>query len=92
MNPPSNLFKTLEIISLGKIKIMTMCLKKIVLAHVYLVFSLILIFPPSFSVSQFGGQEIKERLQQLNDVWEELQEMSASRGRKLGNILISRIF
>ena len=35
------------------------------------------------SVSQFGGQEIKERLQQLNDVWEELQEMSASRGRKL---------
>ena len=36
------------------------------------------------SVSQFGGQEIKERLQQLNDVWEELQEMSASRGRKLG--------
>ena len=44
------------------------------------------------SVSQFGGQEIKERLQQLNDVWEELQEMSASRGRKLGNILISRLF
>merc|ERR1712051_1069721 len=35
------------------------------------------------SVSQFGGQEIEERLQQLNDVWEELQEMSASRGRKL---------
>merc|ERR1719492_550548 len=35
------------------------------------------------SVSQFGGQEFKERLQQLNDVWEELQEMSASRGRKL---------
>ena len=69
-----------------------MCLKKIVLVHVYLVFSLILISPPSFSVSQFGGQEIKERLQQLNDVWEELQEMSASRGRKLGNILISRIF
>jgi spectrin alpha len=34
-------------------------------------------------VSQFGGQEIKERLQQLNDVWEELQEMAASRGRKL---------
>ena len=92
MNPPSNLFKTLEIISLGKIKIMTMCLKKIVLVHVYLVFSLILSFSPSFSVSQFGGQEIKERLQQLNDVWEELQEMSASRGRKLGNILISRIF
>merc|ERR550532_60587 len=35
------------------------------------------------SVSQFGGQEIKERLQQLNAVWEELQEMAASRGRKL---------
>merc|ERR1712051_750968 len=35
------------------------------------------------SVSQFGGQEIEERLQQLNDVWEELQEMSASRGQKL---------
>ena len=35
------------------------------------------------SVSQFGGQEIKDRLQQLNDLWEELQEMAASRGRKL---------
>ena len=35
------------------------------------------------SVSQFGGQEIKDRLQQLNSVWEELQEMAASRGRKL---------
>ena len=35
------------------------------------------------SVSQFGGQEIKDRLQQLNAVWEELQEMAASRGRKL---------
>merc|ERR1739844_743760 len=29
------------------------------------------------SVSQFGGQEIKERLQQLNDVWEELKEMAS---------------
>ena len=34
-------------------------------------------------VSQFGGQEIKERLQKLYDVWEELQEMASSRGRKL---------
>ena len=35
------------------------------------------------SVSQFGAQDIKDRLQQLNDVWEELQEMASSRGRKL---------
>merc|ERR1711899_288741 len=35
------------------------------------------------SVSQFGGQEITERLKQLNDVWEELKEMSATRGKKL---------
>ena len=35
------------------------------------------------SVSQFGGQEIEERLQQLNDVWKELQEMASSRGSKL---------
>merc|ERR1719245_2226958 len=35
------------------------------------------------SVSQFGGQEIKDRLQQLNDLWEELQEMASSRGSKL---------
>merc|ERR1719273_2958875 len=34
-------------------------------------------------VSQFGGQEIKERLQQLNGVWKELQEMASSRGSKL---------
>merc|ERR1719411_1747095 len=33
--------------------------------------------------SQFGSDEIKERLKQLNDVWVELQEMAASRGRKL---------
>merc|ERR1719340_166808 len=35
------------------------------------------------SVSQFGGQEIEERLQQLNGVWKELQEMASSRGSKL---------
>jgi spectrin alpha len=35
------------------------------------------------SVSKFGEHEIKDRLQQLNDVWEELQEMASSRGRKL---------
>merc|ERR1711963_1355782 len=35
------------------------------------------------SVSQFGGQEIEERLQQLNGVWKELQEMAATRGKKL---------
>merc|ERR1712241_730128 len=35
------------------------------------------------SVSQFGGQEIEQRLQQLNDVWSELKFMAASRGKKL---------
>merc|ERR1712020_272702 len=35
------------------------------------------------SVSQFGGQEIKERLKQLNAVWEELKDMAVSRGQKL---------
>merc|ERR1719458_2354665 len=34
-------------------------------------------------VSQFGSQEITERLKQLNDVWEELKEMAATRGQKL---------
>merc|ERR1719210_2049363 len=34
-------------------------------------------------VSQFGSQEITERLKQLNDVWEELKDMAATRGQKL---------
>merc|ERR1719211_439639 len=34
-------------------------------------------------VSQFGGQEIEERLAALNGVWKELQEMASSRGQKL---------
>ena len=34
-------------------------------------------------VSQLGGAEIEQRLKQLTDVWEELKEMSTSRGRKL---------
>merc|ERR1712012_878959 len=33
--------------------------------------------------SQFGSQEITERLKQLNDVWEELKDMAATRGQKL---------
>merc|ERR1719273_1281929 len=34
-------------------------------------------------VSQFGSQEITERLKQLNDVWEELKYLAATRGLKL---------
>merc|ERR1719458_2417782 len=34
-------------------------------------------------VSQFGSQEITERLKQLNDVWEELKDMAGTRGQKL---------
>merc|ERR1719273_2575870 len=34
-------------------------------------------------VSQFGSQEITERLKQLNDVWEELKDMAVTRGQKL---------
>ena len=33
--------------------------------------------------TQFRGPEINDRLKQLNDVWFELKEMAASRGRKL---------
>jgi spectrin alpha len=33
--------------------------------------------------TQFRGPEINDRLRQLNDVWEELKELAASRGRKL---------
>merc|ERR1711971_1378988 len=33
--------------------------------------------------TQLGGPEIEQRLKQLNDVWEELKEMAASRGKKL---------
>ena len=33
--------------------------------------------------TQFRGPEINDRLKQLNDVWLELKEMAASRGRKL---------
>merc|ERR1719458_1937416 len=34
-------------------------------------------------VSQFGSQEITERLKQLNDVWEELKDLAVTRGQKL---------
>ena len=34
-------------------------------------------------VSQRGGDEITERLRQLNDLWEELKEMARDRARKL---------
>uniref|UniRef100_A0A0K2TMK4 Spectrin alpha chain n=1 Tax=Lepeophtheirus salmonis TaxID=72036 RepID=A0A0K2TMK4_LEPSM len=34
-------------------------------------------------VSQMGETEIKQRLRQLNDLWEELKEMASTRGRKL---------
>ena len=43
-------------------------------------------------VSQLGGAEIQQRLQQLNDVWEELKDMAASRGRKLEESIIYQQF
>merc|ERR1719187_836486 len=33
--------------------------------------------------SHLGGEEIEQRLQQLNNVWEELKSMAQSRGKKL---------
>jgi len=43
-------------------------------------------------VSQLGGDEIEQRLKQLTDVWEELKEMSTSRGRKLEESIIFQQF
>ncbi len=43
-------------------------------------------------VSQLGGAEIEQRLRQLNDVWEELKNMAASRGRKLEESIIYQQF
>jgi len=43
-------------------------------------------------VSQLGGAEIEQRLNQLTDVWEELKAMSASRGRKLEESIIYQQF
>jgi len=43
-------------------------------------------------VSQLGGAEIEQRLKQLTDVWEELKEMSTSRGRKLEESIIFQQF
>merc|ERR1719447_754159 len=39
-------------------------------------------------VSQLGGAEIEQRLNQLTDVWSELKFMSTSRGRKLEESII----
>ena len=43
-------------------------------------------------VSQLGGAEIEQRLNQLTDVWEELKAMSASRGKKLEESIIYQQF
>merc|ERR1712241_823227 len=43
-------------------------------------------------VSQFGSQEITERLKQLTDVWEELKEMSSNRRNKLEQSIIYQQF
>jgi spectrin alpha len=43
-------------------------------------------------VSQRGGDEIRDRLQQLNDVWDELRDMSKTRARKLDESVIYQQF
>jgi spectrin alpha len=43
-------------------------------------------------VSQLGGAEIEQRLRQLTDVWQELKNMAAWRGKKLEESIIYQQF